>query len=65
MLVLLVSSIVDVTVKEVEVLWSAVSVEVTVMTRPLMEIHAAEGDIVRISVKVQSVPWVYAGTVHV
>ena len=63
-LVLEVSSTVEVTVNYVEVAWRETSVVRTLMTRPVMEIQDGVGVIVRVSVKVQSVPWVQAGTVH-
>ena len=49
LLVLAVSSRVDVTVKVVEVPWSEMSVELTVTVRPEIEIQLAVGVIVRVS----------------
>ena len=49
LLVLAVSSRVEVTVKVVEVPWSEMSVELTVTVRPEIEIQLAVGVIVRVS----------------
>ena len=49
LLVLAVSSRVDVTVKVVEVPWSEMSVVLTVTVRPEIEIQLAVGVIVRVS----------------
>ena len=64
LLVLAVSSRVDVTVKVVEVPWSEMSVELTVTVRPEIEIQLAVGVIVRVSPYEQFASCVQAGIVH-
>ena len=53
-----------VTVKVVEVPCREVSVVTTLMVRPLIEIQLAVGDMVSVSVEVQSVSCVHAPTVQ-